>query len=129
MIKQKYVLNKAWILSCTFTSEEAYHSMQFNTAIAWLRYAVIADEDVVNKILAHPLFKPWWINQWNIRDEDWLCEWMQFVVADGHEEMLKEVWLRSHEVQNIKMQPPLKMLDEVLAEVTKQIEAEVKCKR
>lgn len=106
----KYVLNKQLILERGFISPEAYNVLQWNTAIAWLRVNVWNDEDLITAIITQPDFWAWWENQWNLRDEQFLTDHIEYVLYQGCSEFLtedefKQEWLLTHEVRNIEMLP------------------------
>lgn len=127
VMKTKYKLNKELILKATYTSEEAYHVFQFNTAVAWIRYYILNDDDLVNKVLSHPMFKNWWLNQWHIRDEAFVVDCIEFFISDDDwTDYLKDAWLRLHQPERIRIVAPLSVLNDVLKQVANQIEKEVK---
>lgn len=109
VMRQKYELNKRDILTMTFTSEEAYATLQFNTAIAWIRANIWPDEDLVSAMIEQKAFWLWWVNQWNIRDDEFLTDHIEYALYKGCNEFLptdelKQEWLLTHDVRNIQIQ-------------------------
>lgn len=106
----KFVLNKQIILQKCFMSEEAYNITQWNTAIAWIRTTVWNDEDLVSAIIGQPEFWKWWENQWNLRDEQFLTDHIEYVLYIGcsdilDDEQFKTEWLLTHTAKNITVMP------------------------
>lgn len=110
VMAKKYAQNKAEILAATHISEEAYNTLQFNNAIAWIRKAIWNDEEVVSAIINQPMFWPWWANQWNMRDDEFLHNHLELVLYVGVSsymtaEELRSEWLLTHDVRNIELLP------------------------
>lgn len=122
----KYNSNKRIILDSTFTSEDAYSILQFNTAIEWIRYNVLNDEDVVNRILAHPDFKNWWLNQWNIREDAFIHDQLDYILSNlDFASYLKAEWLKVHQYDRIRVKPS-SIIEAVLKSVADKLAKEVK---
>ena len=106
----KFALNKQMILERMFMSEEAYNVLQWNTAIAWVRENVWNDEDMVSAVITQPDFWTWWENQWNLCDEQFLIDHIEYVLYVGcsdilDDEQFKTEWLLTHSVKNIEVMP------------------------
>lgn len=122
VMQTKFILNKSLILDKTFTSEEAYHTLQWNTAIAWIRAVVWNDEDIVSALTNQPDFWKWWVNQWNLRDEQFLTDHIEYVLYVGcsnilDDEQFKQEWLLTHMVKKIEVMPHSEIMQRAYADV------------
>ena len=108
VMQRKYLQNKADILEAIGLSEEAYHVLQFNTAIAWIRKEIWNDEDVVSYVTNQPLFWAWWVNQWNMREDAFLSDHLLLHLFAGVSTILNRAdlrleWELLHHLNNINI--------------------------
>lgn len=102
VMRSKYEQNAKLILECTGVHDQDYNSMQFDYASDYIRHKVLNDDDVVSKITSQQEFWIWWVNQWNIREDAFITNYLEFVLAGGFESFLNPEWQKLHDVANIK---------------------------
>lgn len=86
--------------------KQIYCNLQHEEACRWLSQKFGKDYRVLNKIALLPLFWKWWINQWAMREKEFVrvCNlWELNEVFEGADlKMLSDLFFEVHEVSNIR---------------------------
>lgn len=80
--KGKYKANKQLILECCGITEDAYNSIVYECGITWVANHVWNSEEVITHVTAQEYYWHWFINQWNMREDEFLCDHTLYVM-DG----------------------------------------------
>lgn len=124
IMRTKHRLNKQQILESCAMSDDEYCNLQFECAVEWIKYRVLDDEEVISAITSKETFWTWWINQWNLRNDEFVIDNIQYILAGNHERFLKDVWLHVHQVDRIVAYPSYQcLLEKTLSEVVDSLDA------
>jgi hypothetical protein len=73
--KEQYKQNRALLCHCMGVDETFFFTLILEAGIEFIEEQTENYPDVRNQILYTPgLFWPWWTNQWNLRDQDFIYE-------------------------------------------------------
>lgn len=104
VMARKYQANKAILLQECHVSEDAYNLTIFNSAIAWIRANVWDDNDMVDALTNQPEFWAWWVNQWNMREDALIHEYLEYIISeDDWSDLLYPAWVNIHKVDCINL--------------------------
>lgn len=129
--KTKYQVNKEQVLQCTGMDRGNYNVIVHDTAIEWIKTTISEHDEDVQRLTHNPKFWKWWINQWNIRDEVFLYEYIGFIIAkDDHSSFLLYAWEKVHDVKTIDTYPSTatmqQLYDDVMRGTMHQVQKEIK---
>lgn len=102
--KRKYADNKALLINACKIDADTYHILQHDAAIAWIRANIWDDDIAVNAITEQTLFWAWWVNQWNIREDALVYEYLPYLIsADNWSKLLHTAWVNAHTAPDVPM--------------------------
>lgn len=105
VMSRKYAANKELILNECHISTEAYNVHMYNVAIAWIRANIWNDADMVDALTEQKAFWQWWINQWNMREDAMIHDYLEYIISDDDwSDLLNKVWHDTHHVRSINVQ-------------------------
>jgi hypothetical protein len=105
VMSRKYAANKALLLTECNVSLDAYNIYMYNQAIAWIRSNIWNDDAMVDALTEQALFWAWWINQWNMREDAFIHECLEYIISgDDFSDILHHGWVGIHVVTNINVQ-------------------------
>jgi hypothetical protein len=123
IMRTKYRLNKQQILESCEMNDDEYCNLQFEKAVEWIKYRILDDEEVISAITSKEMFWTWWINQWNLRNDEFVTDNIYYIIAGEHARFLKDVWLHVHQVDRIVAYPSYQcLLEKTLSEVADSLE-------
>jgi hypothetical protein len=109
VMSRKYAANKALLLVECNISADAYNVHVYNQAIAWIRANIWNCDDMVDALTEQPMFWAWWINQWNMREDAYIHEYLEYIISgDDFSDILHHGWVGIHNVNaiNVNIQQP-----------------------
>ncbi len=80
VLNKKYAQNKEYILAILEITEGDYHELQFETAERWIRASLWNADDIVSYLSSLPEFWAWFINLWNIRDDQFIHDQLDAII-------------------------------------------------
>lgn len=105
VMSRKYAANKAMLLVECNISQDAYNVHLYNQAIAWIRANVWNDDVMVDALTEQKEFWAWWINQWNMREDAFIHEYLEYIISDDNfSDILHHAWVSIHVVANINVE-------------------------
>jgi|GEM_PF-5594016 len=108
VIKAQNDYNRAQVLFLTGMDDEMLNQFQFEMGIQWLSYYITVYDDVLRKLLAHPLIWKWWINEWHRRDDDYLSTLYAKYANDSRS--VQGYYRQLHQGVFIRWTPPYTLL-------------------
>ena len=107
VMSRKYAANKAVLLTECHISEDAYHVHVYNQAISWIRANVWNDDAMVDALTAQGDFWQWWVNQWNMREDAMIHEYLEYILSpDDWSDVLQKVWHDTHHAVRLEIHQP-----------------------
>jgi hypothetical protein len=106
--KRVYADNKIIIMKQMDMDEQIYNQQVYDTAVAWIKHHVWNDDEMVRCLTEQKEFWTWWLNQWNIRDAEFVYEFVQYLVSEqDFSQYLRDMWNFTHRADriNITLQP------------------------
>lgn len=118
IVKRKYLVNKEQVLLCTGLDKGTYNTIVHDTAIEWIKHSISSHQEDIQRLTRTPLFWKWWINQWNIRDEVFLYDYIGFIISsEDFTVFLLDAWQGVHNVRLIDKYPSTEMVQQLYSDV------------
>lgn len=106
ILNRKFAITKTHIIIATGVELEEYNSLVFNTGIEWLVKWSLNNDGVVSKLSNNSGFWRWWLNQWNLVDDNFHWEHLDYMLeGDLHANYLKPLWLAAHDINKVVAYP------------------------
>jgi hypothetical protein len=115
MIKQE-------VLASCLVTEEVYNTFMFEQGLLWIKTHVFNDEQTVSVVSASPYFWNWFKNQWYIRENDFLADYVLYILRGDlrDQKFLNYCWKNLHRVDLMNVFPNGPEWDSVLNDLYKQ---------
>lgn len=104
--------NRKSVLQILKWSEARYWDFVFDQADAWLNYRLDAPDDFIKALKKIPAFWSFWINMWNLRDEQTFLPKYQVNVHVTPEDFYKQI----HDHERVSSLPSKGLLEEAYGE-------------
>lgn len=88
-------------------NETDYNTQQFDRALEYLHEVVWDDHELVTLMVSDSEFKSWWINQWNLREDVFVWDFVGYLMSSQDFSVyLRDEYRKIHDVKNITAQMP-----------------------
>jgi hypothetical protein len=69
--------NKAKVIELLYWNEMQYCTFQYECGLAYLRHYITHDQWGQDMLQRSKMFWAWWLNQWAMRDNDFVCQFTE----------------------------------------------------
>ena len=110
------------ILESCLLEEDFYNMFMYEQGLEWIKTHVFPDETTVSVVSSSPYFWNWFKNQWYIRENDFLADYVLYILRGDHrdQQFLNYCWKHLHRIDLMKVFPTGPEWDKVLNELYKQ---------